>query len=349
MFTQDISFSLIEWLALTGFAQGVLVLVYISFRLRQLRQAAPGMAYFLLLTVSFGCQFALRLEDYAADIRMALWFCQAMGPALCYLLVLQVANGLPAGRHYFVLVMIPLSFLLAVLFQGRSDAHAFFEWLYWISSMAGALILLALWAQRGLFTRLWSQKNSKDTGREKYWLVLTLIAANTGVVIVNLLRSMDYIRADNADALLVILGITFIYLAITTLFRVYPPPVELATAPLGERTELNAEERLLAIKARDLLEIEKLYHEPNFSRADLARELNCAESIVSRIIKAEFGKSLPRLISEYRVEDAKRLLKDKSIPVQTAAFEVGFNSLASFNRVFKEVTGQTPTGFRDAS
>ncbi len=34
------------------------------------------------------------------------------------------------------------------------------------------------------------------------------------------------------------------------------------------------------------------------------------------------------------------------MPVTQIAFDVGFNSLASFNRVFKETTGQSPTEYR---
>jgi AraC-like DNA-binding protein len=130
----------------------------------------------------------------------------------------------------------------------------------------------------------------------------------------------------------------------TTLFRVYPLPVKLNSA--ANPLTMTDEERKIADKVRQLLELDKLYHEPSFSRADLAREVGTSENTLSRVINRSFGKSFPRLLNEYRVEDAKRMLLDPNIAIQVLAFEVGFNSLASFNRIFKEVTGETPSQFR---
>ena len=109
---------------------------------------------------------------------------------------------------------------------------------------------------------------------------------------------------------------------------------------------LSEDEKQIADKVRNLMELDKLYHEPTFSRADLARELGTSENTLSRVINSAFGKSFPRLLNEFRVEDAKRMLRDPAIPIQVLAFEVGFNSLASFNRVFREITGETPSHYR---
>jgi AraC-like DNA-binding protein len=89
-----------------------------------------------------------------------------------------------------------------------------------------------------------------------------------------------------------------------------------------------------------------VYQEPTYSRTDLARECDTSETIISRVINAHFGKSFPQLINEYRVEDAKQLLIQTSAPVKVIAGDVGFNSLASFNRVFKDTTGESPSKFR---
>jgi AraC-like DNA-binding protein len=203
--------------------------------------------------------------------------------------------------------------------------------------------MLALWTHKDLFAGLRKMKG----GRERYWLVLMLVVANIGVVCINSLRSTGGLDGSEADALLVALGLAFIYLATTTLFRVYPSPLQLNAAPTRFKTPaMTDEERQIAERIKTLMEVDKLYHEPAFSRADLARELETSENTLSRVINVAFGKSFPRLLSEFRVEDAKRMLADKSIPIQVVAFEVGFNSLASFNRAFREVTGMTPSAFR---
>ena len=73
-FDYQATFSLIEWLALTGLAQSLLILVYIIFRVRNWRQASVALAYFTFLAFAFGLQFALRLDDYENYIRLGLGF-----------------------------------------------------------------------------------------------------------------------------------------------------------------------------------------------------------------------------------------------------------------------------------
>jgi AraC-like DNA-binding protein len=112
------------------------------------------------------------------------------------------------------------------------------------------------------------------------------------------------------------------------------------------KTALTEEEKKIAERVKTLMKVDKLYHQASFSRADLAREINISENTLSRVINVTFGKSFPQLLNELRVEDAKRMLRDPGIAIQVAAFEVGFNSLASFNRAFREITGSTPSHYR---
>ena len=347
------TFSLIEWLAITGLAQGVMILVYILFRMDNWRQTSLALAYFFILTLAFGLQFSLLLEDYEQPLRLALWVCWSLGPPLCYLLVLQVAKGvdIPEARQFWILALIPLSFIVGYIIRNITNVcdgkalvcQELFLWLYWLSSISGGISMLALWGNKDLFDVLRKAKG----GHERYWLVIVLIGANVMGVGINSLRSTGNLSVENADSLLVVLGLTFIYLTITTLFRVYPFSVQLSTVSTRFKdSELSPEEEKIAATVKELMEIDKLYHEPMFSRADLAREIQISENTLSRVINVAFGKSFPRLLSEFRVEDAKRMLLNPSIPIQVISSEVGFNSLASFNRVFKEITGETPSQYR---
>ena len=351
------TFNVIEWLAVTGLTQSVLIIVYIVFRVRNWRQASLALAYFLVLGLAFGLQFSLRLEDYEEPIRLMLWACRALGPPLCYLLVLQVARrtekgaDLPEPRQFWVLALMPLSLIAG--FVIRDMAHVcdkntllcpgLFSWLQWLGSISGGLAMLALWGHKNLFSALRKAKG----GMERYWLVLVLVMANVGAICISFLHSAGRLEEGEADALLVVLGLVFIYLAITTLFRVYPSPVQLSVTPTRFTMQaMTPEEKEIAAKVKTLMEVDKLYHEPAFSRADLARELDISENTLSRVINVAFGKSFPRLLNEFRVDDAKRMLHDHAIPIQVVASEVGFNSLASFNRAFRDITSITPSQYR---
>ncbi len=353
-FDYTTTFSVIEWLAVTGLVQSIFILVFIVFRARNWRQASIALSYFFFLALSFGLQFALRLEDFEKPIRLALWISREMGAPLCYLLVLQVVRltDVPERRHFLILLVLPLVALGVFLIGqernlcedegGGWGCQRIIDILYWIGSMASALCMLALWAHKDIFGKLWNTKG----GRERYWLIMTLIIANVLRVVVSLMMATGHLELGDSDALQTTLGIAFAYLATTTLFRVYPLPVQLSATSRAHTFLLTEEERQIAAKVRKLMELDKLYHEPEFSRADLAREVGTSENTLSRVINRAFGKSFPRLLNELRVEDAKRMLNDPAIPIQVLAFEVGFNSLASFNRVFREITGNTPSAYR---
>ena len=60
-------------------------------------------------------------------------------------------------------------------------------------------------------------------------------------------------------------------------------------------------------------------------------------------------KSCRRLFNDHRVEEAKLLSRSSDMHVTQTAFDVGFNSLASFNRVFKAIMEVSPTEYRTAS
>lgn len=346
------TFSLIEGLALAGLFQSVMILVYMGMRLRNWRQASVALAYFLCLALAFVLQFALRLSEMEIYIRLGLWTAWTFLSPLCYLLVLQVAQAPrgPSRRQVAVLLLVPGAFLLTWALSAYGGAcgtagtfcDRFFEILYWQGGIAGALSLLLIWLEQGLFDIL---RRSAAGRKERYWLVLLLIMVNVLAVGIHLLRSGDRLSMTEADSLLLVLGMSFVYLASTALFRVYPLPVALDESRL-ERRALTPPEREIAKRILHLLEVDKVYQEATLSRAALARELNISENTLSRVLNASFGKSFPKLMGEYRVEDAKRLLLDRDIPVQVVARESGFNSLASFNRVFRETVGMSPSDWR---
>jgi AraC-like DNA-binding protein/ligand-binding sensor protein len=58
------------------------------------------------------------------------------------------------------------------------------------------------------------------------------------------------------------------------------------------------------------------------------------------------GMSFTGFVSRTRVEQAKRLLLNPHLRVSEIGFSAGFQSLNHFNRMFKKITGQSPSGYR---
>ena len=67
---------------------------------------------------------------------------------------------------------------------------------------------------------------------------------------------------------------------------------------------------------------------------------------LSRMFRQHTGLTFTQYLSKRRVDMAMELLAGTRIPVTQVALQCGFNSIATFNRVFREVKGCTPTQYR---
>ncbi len=100
-----------------------------------------------------------------------------------------------------------------------------------------------------------------------------------------------------------------------------------------------------------LLEKEKIYRDSSLSIQTLSRKLSLPVYHLSQVINEKFKKNFYELINGYRIEESKEKLNtnDKNQPkILAIAYDVGFNTLNSFNRAFKRHTGKTPTEFKNS-
>lgn len=82
------------------------------------------------------------------------------------------------------------------------------------------------------------------------------------------------------------------------------------------------------------------------SLSQVAQAVNTSTFYFCKMFKKATGLNFTDYLSRVRVEKAKNLLLNPHSRVSEIAYEVGFQSLTHFNRVFKKVTGQSPTKFR---
>jgi len=355
----DGSFTLTQVVALAGLLQCFAILAYVSLRTVSLRRAALVLLFFALLGIGLlGRSLPAELgsgPQVGLVLPILIWTADVLIPPLSVLLIGQVAlERRPVGWE-LMLPLLPLLAFLAVLGISAGSGVCLPEeaWLCretldllrLAAVVLGAACLLLLWLRRGWLRGLMLQ----DNGRERYVLAVTLAAVNLLVLAVDLADVMGLLQHGQADLLRSALPMAFAYLAATLMFRLYPQPVPMKADPARPRVEveLREEERRLAASIDKLMREDKLYQEQSFSRADLARELQVSENQVSRVVNAAFGKSFPQLVNYHRVEEAKYLLERSEMPITEIAFEVGFNSLPSFNRAFKEHAGTTPRDWRD--
>jgi AraC-like DNA-binding protein len=101
-----------------------------------------------------------------------------------------------------------------------------------------------------------------------------------------------------------------------------------------------------------LIDSEKLFLDSRLSIKTVADKLGISVNHLSQVINQQSGKNFFKFINEYRVEEAKKLLLDQSnqkYTILAIAYDCGFNSKSSFNTIFKQYTGKTPSDYIENS
>lgn len=83
------------------------------------------------------------------------------------------------------------------------------------------------------------------------------------------------------------------------------------------------------------------------SLGDVARAVNTSTFYFCKLFKKSTGLNFTEYLSRIRVEKAKNLLLNPNLRVSEIAYQVGFQSLTHFNRVFRKLAGQSPTRYRE--
>ncbi len=101
------------------------------------------------------------------------------------------------------------------------------------------------------------------------------------------------------------------------------------------------------IRLEEVMEQKKVYLDPQLTLSKLAKLTGIPAYRLSRVMKAKESHFFD-YVNGYRIEKVKALLGDgtlEQLSMLGIATEAGFNSKASFNRVFKKSTGMTPTEY----
>ncbi|MCR4853453.1 MAG: helix-turn-helix domain-containing protein [Prevotella sp.] len=115
---------------------------------------------------------------------------------------------------------------------------------------------------------------------------------------------------------------------------------------IAETESTNNNNELLE-RIRELMVSRKLYTNNKLKVSDVAALLTTNSRYVSDCINSSEGCTFIQFVNRYRVEHAKRLMRDNpEIKNITVCLESGFSNLQSFIRIFKQATGQTPSEWK---
>lgn len=364
-----------------GIVQGIFLLFFFLSKENRKRLANRFHALLLISIVACIIEIFLMYTGYIVHTLHLVDFSETfgllIGPSF-YLLVVSLIHGNIQRKHYVHLVFPILYFFSHLPFlllpeDAKYNAYvaafrpdlpfrdydvSYGDRLFFLTEHHTELVLLSLtfYGLLGLVSviRVFNEKN------EPFWSTqlptlktlrvgtFQIISALIIIVIVKLTNERDL--GDHILAAYISITIYF------TSFSVIHQSGFFKQASLNEQVKYKSsnlsavDQQQLILKLQEKLKDEKLFLRAGFSLPELAKKMKVSTHLLSQAINDGLGKSFFELVAEYRIEEAKKRLKDQpNIKVEEIAEQVGYNSKSSFNTAFKKITGKTPGEFRGSA
>lgn len=126
-------------------------------------------------------------------------------------------------------------------------------------------------------------------------------------------------------------------------FSFTPSPISI---PQSDNKQVVSQLEIDMVSA--FMKDEKPYLNPDLNLSELADDLKMNRSQLSQVINSGFGQNFNDFVNNYRVNAIKEKLNEgthKQLSLLGIAYDCGFNSKATFNRVFKKLTQTSPTEY----
>ncbi|WP_185211721.1 helix-turn-helix domain-containing protein [Sphingobacterium mizutaii] len=263
-----------------------------------------------------------------------------------------------------LLFLLPIAFL-SILILGKGNPQGFYKpillLLFFIQALlCTVLAYLKVRKHQKVIQSFSSNTMNIDLRWIKY-IIYCCIISSVLILIYNLV-----FPETNLNIIINLFFMGVLYLVAFYSMRqgeIYPKGIDvdktldIADEVDGEQSEhkikLLSDEDLIHYKAElsQLMIQEELFLDSELNLLKLANRLGITVHQLSYIINSGFGMNFFQYINRFRVDKAKELLVDETmIPYNmiSIGYASGFNSKTAFNTVFKNITGLTPTEFRNS-
>ena len=164
----------------------------------------------------------------------------------------------------------------------------------------------------------------------------------------------EYALSDRfPDSFYVLRSLLFVSLLLWIVYNTINllyPRIIFKTLPQQKSSSLSVSDvKQIQSKLKALIEQDKIFLNPDLSLAILSKYLDTSEKNCSKYFSTELNTNFNKYINSFRVQTFKenvRSGKFDSLTLLAIAFESGFDSKSTFNRVFKQMEGLTPTAYK---
>ncbi len=129
--------------------------------------------------------------------------------------------------------------------------------------------------------------------------------------------------------------------SVTNLLTIFADHLSMKSNQIAVQTA-NAEPPVI-VKAKKFIQE---HHTEDLSLGQVATAVHTSIFYFCKLFKKVTGINFTEYVSRVRTEKAKNLLLNPNLRISEIAYEIGFQSLTHFNRVFKKIVGESPTEYR---
>ncbi len=273
-------------------------------------------------------------------LQIGLSACFFIGPLLYFFVQSKLRNINLAVAKYSLAALLLFTIVFGLLFPYQEYPHLWGNPVYRIINYQWlGFILLSVFAAKPVFTRLFTSRNLIT--HDDVWVMTILCGVSAIWLSYFLGKYTSYISGS----------LTFSFGFYVSFLVIFYMKDKLGISTTTKDKYINKIDEKLASEIHEkiitLFEVKKIYTTPNLTLPTLAEELNIRPQLLSQFLNDNVKKSFTQFINEYRVEEAKRLLKENTdLKIDAVGMECGFNSSSTFYSAFKKITGITPASFQ---
>ena len=331
-----------------GVFNGLLVSIY--FLLIDKSKRVPNFLFGLLvlfLTVRIGKSvytiFTPREERNLWIIQIGLSACFLIGISLYYYLKSSVTKTkkIPLNWKIHFLILFLVILVVGIIKPYATDTLFWntyfvkFIYLVW-----GIYVVLSGVVLKDIFKKLFSKKETFTTS--EVWLVAVYMS-NLLIYLAYIIGYFYFYFVGTVTFSIVFYGLVLLFLSKKNRESIFKDLPEKYSTKKIENEEANS----LKLQLDTLMKEEELYKNTAIKLSDISVKIGVSSHKLSQFLNDNLGKSFATFLNEYRIEEAKKLLKENhKITLESIGFEAGFSSKSNFYATFKKVVGQTPAQYQ---
>ena len=351
-------------IATAGALQGIAILIFMALRLRHGRNLSLA-----LLIIVFSARLAT-IPTWDYDILLHhpwLWPATTALPFLFAPLVWwylrDMVTGVPKAYTSFLGHCLPwfievVLLCISLISMTPVEYQAFLQNVFsgnpplWLPVRNGLKVLVNLVYLSLSLILVFSTKARRLSPAKKFWMrslvfVPFLVLLSFSVVALWPETSGRLSGGEAAPFLILSLFMSFLILLVATFFMVNPDLFSISETLVDCGDNQFPEDKCIELQSRlEQRMDEGVFKNPDLSLPDLASEFGVSSNLLSHTVNCYCGKGFRVYLNGKRLSYfLNQLERGRKQSILELAFESGFSSKSTFNRVFHEQTGMTPTEY----